>query len=116
MDEEEVRVKVGTWFETHAKEVDDEDVVDYVSGVVSTDEDLCESIRRGSLTELIETLGPILEDALGLEDDINAETKIDALCSSFAKQVLAGPEVNHGRPVAKVESARGAAAARGEPT
>ena len=30
MDEEEVRVKVGTWFETHAKEVDDEDVVDYV--------------------------------------------------------------------------------------
>ena len=99
MDEEEVRVKVGTWFETHAKEVDDEDVVDYVSGVVSTDEDLCESIRRGSLTELIETLGPILEDALGLEDDINAETKIDALCSSFAKQVLAGPEVNHGEQV-----------------
>ena len=91
MDEEEVRVQVGTWFETHAKEVD-EDVVDYVSGVVSTDEDLCESIRRGSLTELIETLGPILEDALGLEDDLNAETKIDALCSSFAKQVLAGPE------------------------
>ena len=83
MDEEEVRVQVGTWFETHAKEVD-EDVVDYVSGVVSTDEDLCLSIRRGSLTELIETLGPILEDALGLEDDINAETKIDALCSSFS--------------------------------
>ncbi|QDZ23211.1 ABC transporter [Chloropicon primus] len=89
MEESDVSGKVEAWFaeevgRKHKTEVDP-DVVEYVVGVVTTDEDLVEGCRQGDYSIIVDALGPMLEDCLGLEDQ---EEKVAALCESFAKQVL----------------------------
>ena len=79
-----VEERVTEWFEKEGKGAVDEDVVEYVKGIICTDDDLIHQCRREDYEQIVEILGPMLAEALQIEEEEGEEA-----CKRLAK-VVAG--------------------------